>query len=117
MILIPTAITADRERKADLPVSHCEPTRHPSTSLPGTIPGERSDNMPEVEKQSSIVQEGESNIKPGGLSFEVVLEGPKTDEKPNIKCPPTPTLSAEDIEKKLKVFEYFNLQSQTIRIV
>ena len=61
--------------------------------------------MPEVEKQASTVQEGESNGKPGGLSFEVVLEGPKTDEKPKIKCPPTPTLSAEDIEKKLKVFE------------
>merc|ERR1712183_249467 len=58
--------------------------------------------MPEVEKQSSTVQEGESNVKPGGLSFEVVLEGPKTNEKPTIKCPPTPTLSAEDIEKKLK---------------
>merc|ERR1712106_30471 len=58
--------------------------------------------MPEIEKQSSTVQEGESNVKPGGLSFEVVLEGPKTDEKPAIKCPPTPTLSAEDIEKKLK---------------
>jgi hypothetical protein len=65
---------------------------------------ERSVAMPEVEKQASTVQEGESNVKPGGLSFEVVLEGPKTDEKPNIKCPPTPTLSAEDIEKKLKVF-------------
>merc|ERR1712183_152835 len=61
--------------------------------------------MPEVEKQPSTVQEGESNVKPGGLSFEVVLEGPKTDEKPNIKCPPTPTLSAEDIEKKLKEVE------------
>ena len=60
--------------------------------------------MPEVEKQPSTVQEGESNVKPGGLSFEVVLEGPKTDEKPNLKCPPSPSLSAEDIEKKLKVF-------------
>ena len=61
--------------------------------------------MPEVEKQESTVQEGESSVKPGGLSFEVVLEGPKTEEKPNIKCPPTPTLSAEDIQKKLKVFQ------------
>ena len=60
--------------------------------------------MPEIEKQPTTVQEGESNVKPGGLSFEVVLEGPKTNEKPTIKCPPTPTLSAEDIEKKLKVF-------------
>merc|ERR1711892_1040057 len=57
--------------------------------------------MPEIEKQTSTVQEGDSNVKPGGLSFEVVLEGPKTDEKPNIKCPQTPTLSAEGIEKKL----------------
>merc|ERR1711970_1125099 len=61
--------------------------------------------MPEVEKQESTVQDGESNVKPGGLSFEVVLEGPKTEEKPNIKCPPTPTLSAEDIQKKLKEVE------------
>ena len=61
--------------------------------------------MPEVEKQvaSSSIQEGESNVKPGGLSFDVVLEEAKTDEKPTLKCPPTPTLSAEDIEKKLKV--------------
>ena len=61
--------------------------------------------MPEIEKQTSTVQEGDSNVKPGGLSFEVVLEGPKTDEKPKIKCPPTPTLSAEDIERKLKVLK------------
>merc|ERR1711955_182212 len=65
----------------------------------------KSLTMPEVEKQPSTVQEGESNVKPGGLSFEVVLEGPKTDEKPNIKCPPSPSLSAEDIEKKLKEVE------------
>ena len=65
--------------------------------------------MPEVEKQvaSSSIQEGESNVKPGGLSFDVVLEEAKTDEKPTLKCPPTPTLSAEDIEKRLKV-NYFS---------
>ena len=62
--------------------------------------------MPEIEKQTSTVQEGDSNVKPGGLSFEVVLEGPKTDEKPNLRCPPTPTLSAEDIERKLKVLKF-----------
>ena len=60
--------------------------------------------MPEIEKQTSTVQEGDSNVKPGGLSFEVVLEGPKTDEKPNLRCPPTPTLSAEDIERKCIFF-------------
>ena len=61
--------------------------------------------MPEVEKQSSSssIQEGESNVKPGGLTFDVVLEEAKTDEKPALRCPPTPTLSVEDIEKKLKV--------------
>ena len=58
--------------------------------------------MPGIE---NTPQEGAASVKPGGLCFEVVLEGPKKDEKPNIKCPPTPTLSAEDIEKKLKVFE------------
>merc|ERR1712228_759495 len=60
--------------------------------------------MPEVEKQSSSssIQEGESNAKPGGLTFDVVLEEAKTDEKPTLRCPPTPTLSVEDIEKKLK---------------
>merc|ERR1712106_278393 len=58
--------------------------------------------MPKIEKQTSTVQEGDSNVKPGGLRFEVILEGPKTDEKPTLRCPPTPTLSAEDIERKLK---------------
>merc|ERR1712025_1506206 len=58
--------------------------------------------MPEVEKPNSEAQEVESNIKPGGLSFEVVLEAPKTDEQPSLKCPATPTLSAEDIQRKLR---------------
>ena len=64
-----------------------------------------TERMPEIEKQasSSSIQEGDSNVKPGGLRFEVVLEDAKTDEKPILRCPPTPTLSVEDIEKKLKV--------------
>merc|ERR1712025_1220288 len=70
-----------------------------------TPEGSQVFTMPEVDKQPATVQEGESNVKPGGLSFEVVLEGPKTVEKPNIKCPKTPTLSTEDIEKKLKEAE------------
>merc|ERR1712112_627563 len=70
-----------------------------------TPEGSQVFTMPEVDKQPATVQEGESNVKPGGLSFEVVLEGPKTDEKPNIKCPPSPCLSAEDIEKKIKEVE------------
>merc|ERR1712106_529187 len=70
-------------------------------SLKKNISGIRQ-TMPEIEKQTSTVQVGDSNVKPGGLSFEVILEGPKTDEKPYFKCPPTPTLSAGDIEKKLK---------------
>merc|ERR1719350_2118622 len=55
--------------------------------------------MPEVEKQASAALEGESMEKPGGLAFEVVLEGPK------LECPPTPTPSVEDIEKRLKEAE------------
>ena len=41
--------------------------------------------------------------KPGGMSYEVVLEGPKKTEQPIVKCPSTPTPSVKDIEKKLKV--------------
>ena len=41
--------------------------------------------------------------KPGGMSYEVVLEGPKKTEQPAVKCPSTPTPSVKDIEKKLKV--------------
>merc|ERR1712212_1352788 len=58
-----------------------------------------------TEQEGSHSHKRKVPTMPGGLSFEVVLEGPKTDEKPNIKCPPTPTLSAEDIEKKLKEVE------------
>ena len=43
--------------------------------------------------------------KPGGLSYEVVLEGAKKAEQPSVKCPSTPTPSVKDIEKKLKVIE------------
>ena len=41
--------------------------------------------------------------KPGGLSYEVVLEDAKKADQPAIKCPSTPTPSVKDIEKKLKV--------------
>jgi len=60
--------------------------------------------MPEVEKQSAVASEGsgESLEKPGGLSFEVVLEEAKIKEAPKLECPPTPTPSVEDIEKRLK---------------
>lgn len=43
--------------------------------------------------------------KPGGMSYEVVLEGPKKMEQPTVKCPSTPTPSVKDIEKKLKEAE------------
>ena len=56
--------------------------------------------MPGIE---NTPREVAASVKPGGLFFEVVLNGPKKDEKPNIKCPKTPTFSAEDIEKKLKL--------------
>merc|ERR1712062_170001 len=63
--------------------------------------------MPEVEKQSAVAvaSEGESLEKPGGLSFEVVLEEAKIKEPPKIECPSTPTPSVEDIEKRLKEAE------------
>merc|ERR1712106_816962 len=43
--------------------------------------------------------------KPGGMSYEVVLEGAKKAEQPTVKCPSTPTPSVKDIEKKLKEAE------------
>merc|ERR1711981_550425 len=43
--------------------------------------------------------------KPGGMSYEVVLEGPKKTEQPTVKCPSTPTPTVKDIEKKLKEAE------------
>merc|ERR1712226_756231 len=63
--------------------------------------------MPEVEKQSAVASEGsgESLEKPGGLSFEVVLEEAKIKEAPKLESPPTPTPSVEDIEKRLKEAE------------
>merc|ERR1712126_235102 len=67
----------------------------------------RATRMPEVEKQSAVASEGsgESLEKPGGLSFEVVLEEAKIKEAPKLECPPTPTPSVEDIEKRLKEAE------------
>eukprot|EP00091_Calanus_sinicus_P001115 TRINITY_DN11060_c0_g1_i1.p1 TRINITY_DN11060_c0_g1~~TRINITY_DN11060_c0_g1_i1.p1 ORF type:complete len:122 (-),score=55.37 TRINITY_DN11060_c0_g1_i1:112-453(-) len=67
-----------------------------------TTVGRSSSAMPGIE---NTPQEGAASVKPGGLCFEVVLEGPKKEEKPNIKCPPTPSLSADDIERKLKESE------------
>merc|ERR1712038_418507 len=63
--------------------------------------------MPEVEKQSAVASEGsgESLEKPGGLSFEVVLEEAKIKEAPKLECPSTPAPSVEDIEKRLKEAE------------
>merc|ERR1712133_295956 len=67
----------------------------------------RATRMPEVEKQSAVASEGsgESLEKPGGLSFEVVLEEAKIKEAPKLECPPTSTPSVEDIEKRLKEAE------------
>merc|ERR1711909_247097 len=61
--------------------------------------------MPEMEQQTPVVQGGESLEKPGGLAFKVVLEEAKTTEAPKLECPPTPTLSVGDIEKRLKEAE------------
>merc|ERR1711963_596 len=67
----------------------------------------RATRMPEVEKQSAVASEGsgESLEKPGGLSFEVVLEEAKIKEAPKLECPSTPAPSVEDIEKGLKEAE------------
>merc|ERR1712071_573336 len=58
--------------------------------------------MPEVEKQTSSVQEVESLEKPGGLAFQVLLEDAKSKDAPKMESPPTPTPSVEDIQKRLK---------------
>ena len=44
--------------------------------------------------------------KPGGVSYEFVLEEARAQrsEHPHLKCSATPTPSAQDIERKLKVF-------------
>merc|ERR1712133_152450 len=67
----------------------------------------RATRMPEVEKQSAVASEGsgESLEKPGGLSFEVVLEEAKIKEAPKLECPSTPAPSVEEIEKRLKEAE------------
>merc|ERR1712127_623871 len=58
--------------------------------------------MPEVEKQTSSVQEVESLEKPGGLAFQVLLEDAKSKDAPKMESPPTATPSVEDIQKRLK---------------
>ena len=60
--------------------------------------------MPEVDKQLTDAQTGEEcEVKPGGLKFNVILEEAKTADVPEMRSPPTPSPSAEDIELKLKV--------------
>ena len=61
--------------------------------LVGELPAGYPDEMPELSK-------------PGGVSYEFVLEEARAQraEHPHLKCPATPTPSAEDIERKLKVF-------------
>merc|ERR1711936_388759 len=61
--------------------------------------------MPEISQYTTSVQEGEATTKPGGVSYEVVLEEAKTNDKPTITSPATPALSVEEIEKKLKEVE------------
>merc|ERR1712004_889162 len=86
-------------------VPECEDTtRQPTKGRRHHPPATR---MPEVEKQSAVASEGsgESLEKPGGLSFEVVLEEAKIKEAPKLECPSTPAPSVEDIEKRLKEAE------------
>merc|ERR1711955_173962 len=62
-------------------------------------------------------QEPNADVKPGGLSFEVVLEDAKTSEKPSITpSAETPSLTAEEIEKKLQECEdrRKSLESQSL---
>merc|ERR1711942_387878 len=77
----------------------------PSSHLSTYWDWKNTTRMPEVDKQTSLAQDGESLEKPGGLSFEVVLEEAKTTEAPKLECPPTPTPSVEEIEKRLKEAE------------
>merc|ERR1711988_480029 len=82
----------------------CEDTTRQPTKGRRHHPATR---MPEVEKQSAVASEGsgESLEKPGGLSFEVVLEEAKIKEAPKLECPSTPAPSVEGIEKRLKEAE------------
>ena len=47
----------------------------------------------------------QSTVKPGGLSFELILEEPKSQEKPTLESSPSLSsdLSMEDIQRKLQV--------------
>merc|ERR1711872_89797 len=65
-----------------------------------------NNRMPEVDKQLTDAQTGEEcEVKPGGLKFNVILEEAKTADVPEMRSPPTPSPSAEDIELKLKAAE------------
>ena len=81
--------------------------------------------MPEMDQEQKAPEVAESNVKPGGLSFEVnilrccaiylnsivivikvVLEDAKTSDKPAITASPeSPSLTAEELEKKLQEVE------------
>merc|ERR1711971_1362954 len=62
--------------------------------------------MPEMDQEQKAPEVAESDVKPGGLSFEVVLEDAKTSDKPAITASPEPpSLTAEELEKKLQEVE------------
>jgi len=61
--------------------------------------------MPEVEKQMYDAETAECEMKPGGVKFQVILEDAKKTELPELRSPPTPSPSVEDIELKLKAAE------------
>ena len=60
--------------------------------------------MPEIEKPGGLSYEVTELLPCNALTTDqVVLEEARKVEQPQAKCPPTPTLSAKDIDKKLKV--------------
>merc|ERR1711973_269507 len=71
----------------------------------GNTPTTEEDKMPEVEKQLTAAEEADCEVKPGGVSFKVILEDAKTTEAPEMRSTPTPSPSVEDIENKLKAAE------------
>eukprot|EP00088_Acartia_fossae_P022978 TRINITY_DN24045_c0_g1_i1.p1 TRINITY_DN24045_c0_g1~~TRINITY_DN24045_c0_g1_i1.p1 ORF type:complete len:112 (+),score=59.58 TRINITY_DN24045_c0_g1_i1:23-358(+) len=61
--------------------------------------------MPEIGKKIEKAESADCEEKPGGVKFQVILEDAKTSDVPEMRSPPTPSPSVEDIELKLKAAE------------
>merc|ERR1711994_350428 len=98
-----------RSDSAPLSHSNSTPQLHTTTTTTPqlhTTVYNHNNRMPEVDKQLTDAQTGEEcEVKPGGLKFNVILEEAKTADVPEMRSPPTPSPSAEDIELKLKAAE------------